>query len=211
MRFIPYAKRWNVKKKKIYIKHITSFIEQILSASQFFKVIFIWNEKCRFLQKQLKFCIRERKKNYANFIARWNKAECNLFLKKKKNKLDHLISIQKQLNTDGATLIPLEIKNIYIRQLLKKKLHLYANAIKAYKKNCKEIDLLNQHRKWEIEIMNVQALKYPEKPKINFSTDLITEEELFQLIHSAQKDRLDWENLINTEKQKNCKSYYKNN
>ena len=59
--------------------------------------------------------------------------------------------------------------------------------------------------------MNVQALKYPEKPKINFSTDLITEEELFQLIHSAQKDRLDWENLINTEKQKNCKSYYKNN
>ena len=153
-------------------------------------------------------------KNYEKLVIKWNIAEYNLFIKKKQKKQKKhspknkfLTCVPTQINTEGVTMIPLDIKKIYIRCLLKRKIHELVESLKADKITCTKIDEINEEKKWEIEGLIANALKNPEKPKIASLLDLITEDQYFNLIQTAQQNRLEWNSLLNIEKTQISKSY----
>ena len=117
--------------------HIALFIDKFLSASHFSQVLFVWTEKCRFLQQQLKLLIIARRKNYEKLVIKWNIAEYNLFIKKKQKKQKKhspknkfLTCVPTQINTEGVTMIPLDIKKYIYVVYWKEK---FMNLLRAWK------------------------------------------------------------------------------
>ena len=115
--------------------------------------------------------------------------------------------MRKKQITEGVSLIPKIIKQIYIRKLFKTKFRLYYSKLNEYFTACNDIDKENKNKLWQIESLKVEKLKYPEKPAFSGLLNMITDEEFLNLIRICQQERVNWENLIAIEKNKILRSY----
>jgi hypothetical protein len=206
LKLLPYLKKWIANKRSKYSDRIISFLNALLSASKLFNMVLIWNQKFRYLQNRLKHYLKIKKSIYEQLIFKWNLAEHSKLLKHNKFKLKNnqrlftLASMKQKSKSEGVTVIPIKIKEIYIRKFIKRKFRSINSQFKYYYQVCAEIDKQNVANRIQIENLRENKLPYPDKPKIPRILDFFTEEEMVDLINVAQRDRLEWDNIIKKEK-----------
>ena len=170
---------------------IATVTENLLLSTKLFNLVFIVNQKLRKTQACLRGCVVYKKVIYKRFVKRWNYAEGKLYSKlNQANVLKKprytVFGIQRQNSiSEGTTLIPKEIKIMYIRNHLKEQFRGHFRLLQEYYIQRNEVQAINDKNKWKIESLRGKVEPFPEKPKIPFLKTLISLEQFFELISTG--------------------------
>ncbi|CAG9318086.1 unnamed protein product [Blepharisma stoltei] len=198
------AKRWLKKRRERNMNTIVNMIETSITSSVMLKTMFSWQQKLYAIQRGMKRFIMMKRTYYFVWLNKWNETEHEIFEKNPVRKGKRRKTIKEKTQKTGASSIPEEIKEIYIREYARKRVKEYNEKYHRYVIETQNLnEYIETHLKgigsWNSEI---DKITYPSRPIApNISSEL-TKDLMSEMIHSAERDRMKWSQIIEAEQKK---------
>ena len=194
---MPMVSLWAKQKAKINRRVIVDVLEDQISSSMLYKVIFKWKSSILHIQHTMKACLMYKLTLYESLCAKWNLAEVTALSRytEKKNRRRQTGVFRTNISgsSDSMSTIPIEIKLFYIRNKIKEILKIYHSSFIKYKAEIQSIHTKNVQNQWSFDYT---ALPYPLPPVKPLVSDVFTVEILTEIITSALKNRASWPALM---------------
>lgn len=183
---------------------VVDVIETSLTRRMMFRLHACWHHKVLIIQRGIRKLLSGRKLLKLCWRIEWNQMEKRTQSQKKivmrsKRRLEEVI---------GATSIPDEVKDYYMRQFILKRVRQYIQDLSNYQTECTRLKYIFQRRKTELEFhawgKKIELrLVLPPPPEKNYRMNL---EDYREMIKDAISYRNKWDNLI--ESRPNSKTTY---
>lgn len=194
--------------KNQYSEAILEVIETSLTRRMLFKLHACWYSKVLILQRGIRKLLAGRRILKLFWRVEWNQMEKRALPQKKVIANRRLSMIQ----VCGATSIPDEVKDFYIKKFILKRVREYIQALRAHHSECKRLIYIFQRRRAELEIESWgKKIEFkiilPPPPQKNYRMDL---EDYRELIKQALSNRTHWESIIKDSEYRKSLAYHYN-
>jgi hypothetical protein len=182
------------KIKYQFSEAVIEVIETSLTRRMLFKLHACWYSKVLILQRGIRKLLAGRRILKLFWRVEWNQMEKRSLPQKKLTAKRRLSVIQ----VCGATSIPDQVKDFYIKKFILKRVREYIQALRLHHAECKRLNHLFQRRRRELEIQawgkKIEfKITLPPSPQKNYRMGL---EDYRELIKEALSNRTDWESII---------------
>ena len=163
-------------------------------------------------QKLLKDAIKAKTVLFNYCLNRWNEAEQALSAevrrkKGRKGRVELVRVPNARASVAGTTLIPENVKILYIRERMRELVRKYAAGMQEYKAQVRQLRSLRDEELEAVGGLDEHGRrKYPLRPRQPYFAYDIKQKHYKEMIARAERERTDWEHLLAAEASKVSKS-----